>query len=253
MIGVLWVDKIREEHILGLNLPRSLLTYCTFILLLILNLEVADLRRELNILKEEFNVSEYDIWSEKGRTEIEQTTFKDDMIMYYHRGSVIPFVNQLCCMVTGQWHPRKDVVAGHIWMSKTRGKGLPKFGLSVNDLMSARNGFLVLKDIEDKFDRKQLCFLYSPLTNQGKFTVKILDPTIRNSIIKMSHDSRTFQQIDGVELQHPHQKFPYRRLLGFHARCSYAKAREKGWISADSVFDEYFDISETASAPDTYR
>ena len=217
------------------------------------NLELASLRLEVKTLKDEFNISEYDIWTEQGRSDTEQATFKDGMIKYYKRKSRFPFTNQLKCMVTGEWHGRGDVIAAHIWMSKTRGKGLPKFGLSITDLTSPRNGFLVLKDIEEAFDRKQLCFLYRPLTNQGKFTVKILDPSVRNLAIRKSTKSLTFGQIDGVELQHPSQKFPFRRLLGFHARCSYANAREKGWISADSVFDEYFDISETASAPDTYR
>ena len=150
------------------------------------NLELASLRLEVKMIKDEFNISEYDIWTEQGRSETEQVTFKDGMTKYYKRRSRFPFTNQLQCMVTGEWHGRGDVIAAHIWMSKTRGKGLPKFGLSINDLMSARNGFLVLKDFEEKFDRKQVCFLYRPLTNQGKFTVKVLDPAIRNLTIRKS-------------------------------------------------------------------
>ena len=216
-------------------------------------LELTSLRLEVRELRNEFNVSEYDVWTEQGRTEVEQTAFKNGLIKYYRRNSFVPFSNQLHCMVTSEWHNREDVIASHIWPSKTRGKGLPKFGLSFNDLMNPRNGFLVLKDIEDKFDRKQLCFLYDPLVNPGKYVVKILDPSIRGLIIKKSKgESRTFESIDGAELQHPPGKFPYRRLLGFHARCAYAIAREKNWIPPESIFREYFDISSTASAPDTY-
>ena len=212
---------------------------------------VTTLQATVATLNNEFNVTEYDIWTERGRTEIEQRTFKDDMIKYYKRSAWWQR-NKLRCMVTDQWHTRGDVIACHIWMNKTRGKGLAKFGLAVNDLMDNRNGFLALKDIEDKFDRKQLCFLYSPLTDSGKFLVKVLDPTIRDSVIRNSNPPLTFGNVDGFELQHPSGRFPYRRLLGFHARCSYKNAKEKGWIPADSVFDEYFNISETASAPDTY-
>ena len=191
----------------------------------------------------------------------EQKAFKDDLIKYYRRNSFVPFSfvpfvpfvpQKVRCMVTNEWHHREDVIASHIWPSKTRGKGLPKFGLAISDLTNPRNGFLVLKDIEVKFDRKQLCFLYDPLVTPGKYVVKILDPSIQDLVIRKSKNSRTFQSIDGAELRHPSGKFPYRRLLGFHARCAFAIAREKNWIPPESIFKEYFDISSTASAPDTY-
>ena len=207
-------------------------------------------------MRSEFDINEYDIWTENGRSEVEQIGFRNGLIKYYRVGVLRSFFsNGVQCMVTGEWHSRKhnNVIAAHIWMSKTRGKGLPKFGLSDDDLMTPRNGFLALKDIEDKFDRKQLCFLYNPLSTQGKFTVKLLDPAIRPLVIRQSRQGKTFAQIDVIVLQHPQLHFPYRRLLGFHARCSYALARIKGWIAEGAVFAEYFDISETASAPETYR
>jgi hypothetical protein len=147
---------------------------------------VTTLQATVATLNNEFNVTEYDIWTERGRTENEQRSFKDEMIKYYKRNAWSG--NKLRCMVTNQWHTQGDVIACHIWMNKTRGKGLVKFGLAVNDLMNTRNGFLALKDIEDKFDRKQLCFLCSPLTDSGKFLVKVLDPnSIRNSVVRNSN------------------------------------------------------------------
>jgi hypothetical protein len=138
-------------------------------------------------------------------------------------------------------------------MSKTKGRGLPKFGLSIADLNNPRNGLLMLKDIENAFDRKQLCFLYQPFgeTAERIFLVKVLDPDIKQMTI--TGTTKNFTDIDMTHLQVPKNRIPYRRLLSFHARCSFHHAKEIGWIQAHESFDEYFDISETASAPDTYK
>jgi hypothetical protein len=155
-------------------------------------------------------------------------------------------------MITNEWHDKSEVIASHIWMSKTRGRGLYKFGLTVNELYDCRNGFLVLKDIEDAFDHKQVCFLYNALSNLPQFVLKVLDPNLLPKVIEVSLAKFTFAEIDGFILQHPPKKFPYRRLLGFHAKCSYKNALKNNWISDEDAqgFVEFCNISETASAPD---
>jgi hypothetical protein len=179
---------------------------------------------------------------------VEQKEFKDALIEFYAREGFCR--NQVRCMITNEWHSRNDVIAARIWMIKTREQGLAKFHLEFHDLVSPRNGFLALKSIEEKFDRKQLCFLYHPLEGNG-FTVKVLDPSILNTVIDKSKGKLTFGAIDGKRLCHPPGKFPYRRLLGSHARSCYVNARNRGWILDNENFEEYFHLSETASAPDS--
>jgi hypothetical protein len=64
---------------------------------------------------------------------------------------------------------------------------------------------------------------------------------------------KIFADIDGAVLQTPRGNIPYRRLLSFHARCSYKYAKDKGWINSTDTFQEYFDLSEGASNPDAYK
>ena len=208
----------------------------------------------LTELEREFNTIEYDIWTEQGRTAVEQSDFKKSLIKYYQRGpgTRIWRYGKLKCMVTNKWFSADLVIASHIWMTKTRGKGLSRFGLSVADLNNARNGLLMLKDIEDAFDKKQVCILYQPFGAVATrvFLIKILDPSIMGNTITGTLE--TFAMINMTQLSMPNNKFPYRRLLSFHARCSYKRARDMGWIEASEVVDEYFHLSETASNPDTY-
>jgi hypothetical protein len=208
-----------------------------------------EVKREIATLAVEHNLSNYDIWTETGRSEAEQTEFKASLIKYYdragwwHRG-------KLRCMVTNRWHEKNEVVAAHIWAHRTHGDGLGKFHLNRNDVSCMRNGFLVLKDIEKQFDKKYLCFVYNAI--EQKLVVKVLNPALLGRNIEFSKPPTTFADIDGGQLSHPNGKYPFRRLLSFHARCSYKFAKEKGWITAEieAQFKPYHDLSDTASVPD---
>lgn len=216
----------------------------------IVKAKLDDILLRLSKVEKEFNASEYDIWTEEGRSQSEQQDFKNALTKYYMRRSW--FNKKIRCMVTNEWHAYGNVIAGHIWMAKTRGKGLPKFGLNISDLASPRNGLLVLKDIENAFDQKRLCFLYQPFggTNSQQLVVKVLDPSLMNLPILHSH--KKFSDLDGQPLHCPMDRLPFRRLLGFHAQCSYHHARVKGWLPETDTFEEYFNISDTASAPDMH-
>ena len=205
------------------------------------------LEESINNLAVEHNRSNYDIWSESGRSVAEQQDFKKRLFSFYKRKG---YLRDARCMVTNQWHPTRIIIASHIWKSCTHGVGLHKFGLGRDDCSSSRNGFLVLEDIEKMFDVKHLCFLYNPLTQ--KFAVKIMNPCINDKVIKHSNPPLTFSDIDGMHLHHPKEHIPYRRLLSFHARCSFRNAREKNWITAEeeSAFVPFHNLSETASVSD---
>lgn len=190
-------------------------------------------------LERDFDVSEHDIWTERGRSQAEQEGFKRSLAKYYKRKSIWR-MKQLKCMITDEWHDYSDVIASHIWMA-SEGRLLYKFNLAYADLYSPRNGFLVLKDIENAFDRKHLCFLYNPYGDDaGKFRIKVLDPVIVDMVI--THSAKKFQDIDGAFLQCSLVKTPFKRILGFHARYSYRYAVSKGWLHESDVFPEYFNI-----------
>ena len=101
--------------------------------------------RELSI---DHNLNNYDIWTETGRSEVEQQEFKNGMIKFYNRGGFFNR-NQVQCMMTNEWHRRDHVIAEHIWKHKMHGNGLHKFNLERKDAGSPRNGILMLKDVED--------------------------------------------------------------------------------------------------------
>jgi hypothetical protein len=208
--------------------------------------KVALLEKRLSSLTIDYNLSEYDIWTEKGRSQHEQQEFKERLINYYSRRGF--FSNKIKCMVTDEWHPMNHVIASHIWKQRTHGAGLQVFLLERSDIISARNGLLLLKSIEERFDIKHLCIIYDPITSE--FRVKVLNPNIMDNTIEFS--TKTFRDIDGSKLQHPKKKYPFRRLLSFHARCAFKFARQSEWISADdeAQFEPYHALSENASVPD---
>jgi hypothetical protein len=164
-----------------------------------------ELLEAIGSVEKEFNASEYDIWTERGRSVAEQADFKRRLVKYYNCKNWWPFGTKLRCMVTNEWLSPDVVIASHIWKSSTRGKGLLTFGLTINDLTDPRNGLLVLKDIQNAFDMKQLCFLYQPFGTVPTFRVKVLDVSIKDRPIKGS--SKIFADIDGAVLQTPLKNF----------------------------------------------
>lgn len=153
-------------------------------------------------------------------------------------------------MVTNEYYHPQLVIASHLWPNKQHGVGLDKFNLTINDTYNARNGILMLKDIEKAFDTKRLCFIYDPF--QKKFIVRVLDPDIINTVISNTDPSITFGNINDKILQHPSGKFPFPRILSHHAKCTFSHAQEKNWITAEQCisFKHYFELSEGATVPD---
>lgn len=214
---------------------------------------IVALRNEFISLKSEHNILNYDIWTESGRSRIEQQNFKKRLISYYRRKSALyVFNNKIGCMVTNQYHNKNKIIASHLWKNSLHGRGLHKFGLTLNDATSYRNGILMLKHIEEQFDVKYLCFICNPFEAERKITIKILNPVLLDVTINESDPPLTFRDINGFVLQHPAEVFPFRRILSFHALCSHKFASSKGWITENeaNVFENYHALSETASIPD---
>jgi hypothetical protein len=203
----------------------------------------------LNILSQEHNISNFDIWTESGRSTAEQTAFKKRLIDYYNRQSYAFLQTpKLKCMILDKYFPPDVVIASHIWKNCMHGVGMPKFGLTGQDSTSPRNGLLMLKIIEERFDIKDVCFLYNPFLK--KLTLKVLNPDIMDTVVVPS--AKTFRMLDGALLRHPRDKFPYRRILNFHAKCAYRRARERQWntVGNNEVVSDYFNLSEGGYMPE---
>lgn len=190
-----------------------------------------------------------DIWTMSKRTKSEQASFKDDLVRFYDRADPSTREN-LFCMVLDRSYPRNQVRAAHIWKRCTNGIGLDAFGLSSENLEDPRNGLLLAEAIEEAFDVKRVCFVAeSPLSHASKLLLKVLDPALMDAHVTPS-TTRKFGDINGAPLSLTNGNTPYRRILSFHAQCSFAHARASGWISREyhDAMDPYWTLSESGGA-----
>ncbi len=153
-----------------------------------------------------------------------------------------------------KYFDRSVVRAGHIWKLATHGVGLTAFKLEEVDVDNERNGILLFESIEKAFDTKKICFIYDPFA--GVLRLKILCNDLRNLFVvtdpnqrKKFNEFRKFNAIDNAILTLPEDVYPYRRILNWHARCSYRTAKVKKWISKDENFEDFFQLSDLVSLP----
>jgi len=211
-------------------------------------------RRITKIVAKEVVISHrarMDKWTSSKRTKQEQTEFKNNLISFYQRAHPSD-PNQLKCMVVDAFFPRHLVRASHIWKFETEGEGLTEFGLHPSDLSNPRNGFLLCDEIEKAFDVKRVCFLIDRLRSNELF-IKVLDRNLLDpatSPVVCQGATVRFCDIDGLQLQCPPGSLPFRRILDFHAKCSFEKAINKGWLAPSSSFTDFFDMSVGSSIPD---
>lgn len=188
-----------------------------------------------------------DKWTSSKRTKKDSDTFKTTLMNYYCRAH--PSDPQLLkCMILDTFFPRQQVIAGHIWKSETRGEGLEEFRLTVGDLENPRNGILMCEGFEKAFDVKRVCLLIDRI-HSTNIVVKVLDPTLRAEFVSPS-TTVTFDNIDGRSIVHPPDHLPFRRILDFHAKCSFRQAVAQRWIADSETFQDFFRMSIGASIPD---
>ena len=192
--------------------------------------------------EEEDSMSDLDIWNSDTRSKVEQSDFKKSVVTFYGRKGFW-FGKQIKYMITNEWYPPTKVCASHIWKWCERGRHLIRFGLEPADRDSPRNG--LLKHIGEQFDNKNVCFLFNPLDSSARAICKVLNPALLNEPIKESN-SLKFCDIDGKTLQHKTGKNPFRRILKFHAKCSYKNALSKGWITQD-VYNQFTDFDKLSA------
>lgn len=125
-------------------------------------------------------------------------------------------------MITHQYFPLGEVRASHMMKKSTNGDTMHFFDLPSN-VDDPRNGLLLLEPIKQAFDRKDICFLYNPLTNN--LIAKVLNPELMDQHLSTSRTryTMTFRYINGRILKLPPGIFPYRRILSFHAKFAYSR------------------------------
>lgn len=116
----------------------------------VVRVDLLTIKATLNALTADFNLQTCDIWTEGGSSHIEQKEFKKNLIKFHKRDNL--WSKNICCMATGVWERGDKVTASHIWKQNKHGIELTKFELQRQDAVSPRNGLLLLRDIELKFD-----------------------------------------------------------------------------------------------------
>jgi hypothetical protein len=205
--------------------------------------EQKKLRKDLAEMEIRRLRKELDCWHSNARTRIENELFKSSLVQYYGRSDPSNN-NNIICMLTNQSFVKKHVRGSHILKKCTDGDLMQYFGLEPN-IDHPRNGLLLLEPIELAFDRKDLCFLYNPTTQQ--LSARLLNNSLTNEIMKAEDGTsfnRTFSSIDGLILQLPNGVYPYRRILSLHAKFSFSRALNRGWIPSTEQFEAYFSLSD---------
>ena len=175
-------------------------------------------------------------------TVISDDLFKQSLVEYYKRKSFL-YTNKIKCMVTNEWHTASKFSPCQIW-NCSRSDMVQHF-LAKDDLLSPRNGLVILRHIAEKYSSKELCFVYDALT--CVFHIRILNPSLLDS--QITDSKLKFQDIHGKTLQHPPGRLPFRRLLAHHARQAYEYASDCQWIlpKEEDEMRSYFELAERAS------
>ncbi len=105
--------------------------------------------------------NDLDCWHSNARTRVESLSFKFASIEYYSRAKGD---TNILCMLTNMSFPARFVRASLIFKRSFEDE-LKHFGSKLN-IDHPRNGLLLLEPIEERYDRKDLCFLYNSTTRK---------------------------------------------------------------------------------------
>mmetsp|Transcript_8931 Transcript_8931/g.12389 ORF Transcript_8931/g.12389 Transcript_8931/m.12389 type:complete len:223 (-) Transcript_8931:175-843(-) len=187
-------------------------------------------------------------WRINNRTMVESTEFKRSVINYYGRAVDVDSNGKILsarCMVSNDVFSYNELTPAHLVKHSTP-QLMRCYGLQPSDIDNPRNGVLILKAIEESFDRLDTCFLFNSFS--GKLTFKVLRPYLMECRICPSSNTvmKTFGDIDGKELQLPTDSgsCPYKRVLSMHAKYAFARALQYGWIVPTETLDTYFSVSD---------
>lgn len=186
-------------------------------------------------------------WRTNNRTQVESSEFKRAVINYYQRAGNVNSSGDIVtarCMIADAVFNYDELTPAHLVKHCTP-ELMVCYGLPPSEIDSPRNGILILKKIEESFDRLDVCFLYDGFLQ--KLRLKVLRPELLNQRISPSSatELRTFRDIDGAELMQPNPDTrPYRRILSMHAKYAFARALSFHWIDNTELIDTYFSASD---------
>jgi hypothetical protein len=204
-------------------------------------------------------------WMTGYEAEKKKTPRKIDMrnaaITHYYGDKALRGANRgliaVCC-VTGCRGFDHEVNAAHILPH-----GSPKHWdktLDIKDRDNVRNIVLLCKNIENAFDKLQLCFLRHK-EEPGAYELKVWDKEgLKDTILYMQHNrnngsvaftngtvedtdaksSSLITDYDGHVFRFAEYKHPFSRLLSYHAQESYKWALAKKWIASNEECPEEY-------------
>ena len=126
------------------------------------------------------------------------------------------------CQILQKPFSNLSITITPIWTCKKydpdRNEGIETFNLTKADVYHPRNHLVLHHKISEAFTMDKLCFLWDSIYH--RIHVKVIDETIYDDVIT---DNVTFRDIDMHVLYVPtinnKARFPFRRLLSFHATC----------------------------------
>lgn len=168
----------------------------------------------------------------------ERDAFRDKLVQAYQPDARKGF---LTCMVTGLELPESDVCAAHIWPAHARSIFAEKwFGLGDGDFDSCRNGILMAKSLEEKFDEQRIAFV--PDIETDEYHILLVHHRLRGpaqNIPELERLSRVNDTIGDVTLgrllgktltfTNPNGPRPFRRILFHHYATALGTAASRNW------------------------
>ena len=130
-------------------------------------------------------------------------------------------------MITSCEGKGKEVVVAHLVPTRAKIRNLEVIGMSPIDLLSARNGLLLAKGIEECFDKLQLSFCKKDDQSilDDNLYMKIWDDDIRGLPIFLGSSS-TIGEFDGHRLVIGSHR-PFTRALSFQAYTAYQRNKHR--------------------------
>ena len=150
-------------------------------------------------------------------THFRATNFKENLLDVMRK--------ELKCMVSGvlgglSTNPNdsNSVVCAHIIPNRARSKTgvLKKLGYTAQDIDCVRNGLFLAYNIEQAFDKLQLCFVDDPNPLTDGLVMKIYDDVCRDVPLYIGSD-RFIGEFDGYALKLGEVHLPFRSALCYHA------------------------------------
>ncbi|KAI9656989.1 MAG: hypothetical protein M1829_000362 [Trizodia sp. TS-e1964] len=177
-----------------------------------------------------------------------QSPFRRDLIDSYKSLSVDEAGNEtFWCPISSRYYELENSVAAHVfpWFFGSTVMSLVFGKESAQELFSSRNGIIISKTIESKFDKHLVVIVPAPdqTTEQPitRWIFRVVDKSILRRWVVINQ--LTFEDIDGKELEFLSDARPAARYLYFHYVIALLRARKynrgSGWLLEEAARKQY--------------